>query len=203
MSLTLEETEVGGHEVPEKDLSKIIEGNRKLYTSRNFRYHPKNGELEIIKPLVLKYYEKVQRWLNPIQCVRIFDYTIYMDTTALLNNIDSRVKVPAIALDSFKRIVAITHDTNKGTYKYLLEEKCPTGKAMWLGIESFRYVTKFCDSLGSTRARSFSVTMTNILGSLREMNRKLSELYNQGGEGKTWIQRLNKGTKDFIKSCPY
>ena len=130
LSLELEHITDGSYELPEKDLNEVIEANRKLYTKKNFRYHPKHGELEMFKPLVLKYYEKVQRWLNPIQSIRIFDYTIYMDTTALQDKITSRKKLPALTMDSFKRIVAITHNTNKHTYKYLLEEKYPNSKRM-------------------------------------------------------------------------
>jgi hypothetical protein len=59
LSLTLEDYSEEGYEVPEKDLHKIIEGNRKLYTSRNFRYHRVNGELEISKRLVPKTLEKI------------------------------------------------------------------------------------------------------------------------------------------------
>ena len=203
LSLELEHITDGSYELPEKDLNKVIEANRKLYTKKNFRYHPKHGELEMFKPLVLKYYEKVQRWLNPIQSIRIFDYTIYMDTTALQDKITSRKKLPALTMDSFKRIVAITHNTNKHTYKYLLEEKYPNSKRMQLGVESFRYLTRFLDSMGSKVARGFSVTLSNTLDNLRETNRKLSALFDETLNGKRWIRRLNKGTKDFIKSCPY
>jgi hypothetical protein len=203
LSLTLEDSSEEGYEVPEKDLNKIIEGNRKLYTSRNFRYHPVWGELEICKRLFPKTCEKVQRWLNPIQSIRIFDYTIYSDTTALLGNIGSRVKIPVLTVDTFKRIVKIVRDTKKLTYKYLLEEKYPAEKRMWLGVENFGYITKFLDSLGDREAHGVSVSLTNFLDSLNETAKKLSDMFDQAPEGKTWIQRLNKGTKDFIKSFPY
>jgi hypothetical protein len=203
LSLTLEDYSEEGYEVPEKDLHKIIEGNRKLYTSRNFRYHPLWGELEISKPLFPKTFDKVQRWLNPIQSIRIFDYTIYSDRTALLGNIGSIVKIPVMIVDTFKRIVTIVRDTKKLTYKYLLEEKYPAEKRMWLGVENFGYIIKFLDSLGDREAHGVSVSLKNFLDNLHETVRKLSELFDQAPEAKTWIQRLNKGTKDFIKSCPY
>jgi hypothetical protein len=126
-----------------------------------------------------------------------------LDTTVLLDNIGSRVKIPVLTVDTFKRIVTIVRDTKKPTYKYLLEEKDPTGKGMWLGVENFRYITKFLDSLGNRDAHAVTVTLNNFLDNLHETNRKLSALFDQAPEGKTWIQRLNKGTKDFIKSCPY
>jgi hypothetical protein len=203
LSLTLEDFSDEGYEVPEKDLNKIIEGNRKLYTARNFRYHPVDGQLEIFKRLTPKSLVQIQRWLNPIKRIRLFDYEIYSDTTVLLDNIGSRVKIPVLTVDTFKRIVTIVRDIKKHTYKYLLEEKYPSEKRMWLGVENFRYITKFLDSLGNRDAHGLSVALNNFLDNLNETNRKLSALFDQAPEGKTWIQRLNKGTKDFIKSCPY
>jgi hypothetical protein len=203
LSLSLEDSSEEGYEVPEKDLNKIIKGNRKLYTARNFRYHPVWGELEISKRLVPKRFEKVQRWLNPIQRIRLFDYEIYSDMMSLLGNNGSRVKIPALTVDTFKRIVTIVRDTKKHTYRYLFEEKYPTEKRMWLGVENFGYITKILDSLGNREAHGLSVSLKNFQDNLHETIRKLSELYDQVSEGKTWIQRLNKGTKDFIKSCPY
>ena len=203
LSLALVNTEEVGYEVPEKDLDKIIQGNRRLYTAGNFRCHPVDGRLRMSKRLVLKSLEKVQRWLNPIQSIRIFDYAFYLDTTVLLDNVESREKIPVLAVDTFKRILAIVHDTNKHTYKYLLEEKYPIGTRMWLGVENFRYITRFLDSLGNREAHGVSVSLNNFLANLHETNRKLSAHFYQAPEGKTWIQRLNKGTKDFIKSCPY
>ena len=192
-----------GYEAPEKGLTRIIQGNRKLYTEGNFRFHPNDGALEIVKRLVLKSVEKVHKWMNPIQRIRIFDYEIYSDTTVLLDDIESREWIPTLTLDTFKRIVSINHDAKKQTYKYLLEEKFPGGKGIWLGVENFRYATKFLDSLGSTVAHQVSVSLHNFLDNLHLTNRKIAEMFGQPMVGKKWIQRLNKATKDFIKSYPY
>jgi hypothetical protein len=120
-----------------------------------------------------------------------------------LDDIASREKIPVLTVDTFKRIVTIVRDTKKLTYKYLLEEKYPDDKRMWLGVENFGYITKFLDSLGNRDAHAVSVKCDNFRLNLHETVRKLSALFDQAPEGKPWIQRLNKGTKDFIKSCPY
>jgi hypothetical protein len=192
-----------GFEGPERDLDRIIHGNRKLYSSGNFRYHPEDGTLEIVKRLVLKSVEKVQKWLNPIQRIRIFDYEIYSDTTVLLDDLESREWIPTFTVDTFKRIVSITHDANKQTYKYLLEEKVSGGKEIWLGLENFNYLSNFLDSLGSSVAHQVSVSLNNFLNNLHLTTKKLSERFESAVLGKVWIQRLNKATKDFIKSYPY
>jgi hypothetical protein len=106
-------------------------------------------------------------------------------------------------MDSFKRILTINHNQHKHTYKYLLEEKFPTKHRLWKGVENFRYITRFLDSLGSTVAHDVSVSLNHFLDNLNETNRKLSEIFESPIVGKMWIQRLNKATKDFIKSCPY
>jgi hypothetical protein len=120
-----------------------------------------------------------------------------------LDDVASREKIPVLTVDTFKRIVTIVRNTKKLTYKYLLEEKYPAEKTMWLGVENFGYITKFLDSLGDREAHGVSVSLNNFLDNLHETVKKLSALFDQAPEGKTWIQRLNKGTKDFIKSCPY
>jgi hypothetical protein len=192
-----------GFEGPERDLDRIIHGNRKLYSSGNFRYHPDDGTLEIVKRLVLKSVEKIQKWLNPIQRIRLFDYEIYSDTTVLLDDLESREWIPTFTVDTFKRILSITHDSNKQTYKYLLEEKVPGEKGIWLGLENFDYLTNFLDSLGNSVAHQVSVSLHNFLDNLHLTTRKLSERFESAVIGKVWIQRLNKATKDFIKSYPY
>jgi hypothetical protein len=202
-SLATDDSLEEGYECHERDSNRIIQGNRKLYTAKNFRYHPGNGKLQIFKRLVLKSMEKVQKWLNPIQRIRIFDYEIRLDTTVLLDDIESRERIPTLTLDSFKRIVSITHDANKRTYKYPLEERFPTKQRLWKGVENFRYITKFLDSLGSTVAHDLSISLNHFLDNLNETNRKLSALFDSPVVGKMWIQRLNKATKDFIKSYPY
>ena len=177
LSLTSYEGSREGVEVGERDLGRVIEGNRKLYRRRNFRYHPVDGELEIIKRLVLKSIEKVQRWVNPVKRIRVFDYEIYSDTTVILDNVGSREIIPPFTLDSFKRIVSITHDARKRTYKYLLEEKAPRRQEPWLGLENLRYTTKLLDSLGSKVAHDVSVSLEHFLDNLHEVNRKLSETF--------------------------
>ena len=147
--------------------------------------------------------EKPQKWIDPNQVVRVFDYTIRLETSVLLENTESREKIPTLTMDSFKRILTINHDPHKQTYKYLLEEKCPTKNRLWKGVENFRYITKFLDSLGCSVAHDVSVSLNYFLDNLNETNRKLSELFESPMVGKIWIQRLNKATKDFIKSFPY
>ena len=192
-----------GYECAERDSTRIIENNRKLYTARNFGYHPRNGKLQIFMRLVLKSLGKIQKWLNPIQRIRIFDYEVWLDTTVLLDNTVKREKITTMTMDSFKRILSITHDANKRTYKYLLEEKFPTKARLWKGVEDFRYITKFLDSLGNTVAHEVSVSFHRFLDKLHETSRKLSTIFDAPVVGKMWIQGLNKATKEYIKSYPY
>jgi hypothetical protein len=79
-----------GYLRPERDLNRIIEANRKLYTKKNYLTHHVRGDLQVIKRLILKSMGKIHKWMDPIQGVRLFDYEVRPDTTVLLDNIASR-----------------------------------------------------------------------------------------------------------------
>lgn len=89
-SKTIDNCSQRGHLRPERDLNRVIEANRKLYTTKNYLNHHVRGDLQVIKRLVLKSMGKIHKWMDPIQGVRLFDYEVRPDTTVLLDNIASR-----------------------------------------------------------------------------------------------------------------
>jgi hypothetical protein len=89
-SKTIDNCSQRGYVRPERDLNRVIEANRKLYTTKNYLNHHLRGDLQVIKRLVLKSMGKIHKWMDPIQGVRLFDYEVRPDTTVLLDNIASR-----------------------------------------------------------------------------------------------------------------
>ena len=112
--------------------------------------------------------------------------------------------MPVLDMRMFKNIIKIEHNVVNNKYKFFLEEKCKAvANSVWRCTQNFLYIMRYLDSLGCTEAHNAKVHFQIYLDKLHESSRKISELSESPIIGKKYIIRLNKATKDFIKSNPY
>ena len=184
----------------ELTLDQIINNLRKMYKNGDSVYDSLTDEFYIYKKLKVKSIENIQKFINPLKFVRIFESFILLDRTWLLNECSATALKITQLVRLTKHVTKIVHDTQQKEWTYFLEDRGKSeSDSIMERIPEVKYLTEWLDSMGHTNTHTQSKIVRTYIEKLIILGKShINEAHMQGA----LCCKNNKADRNYLKKLP-